>query len=102
VSRPERLPHEQVKTWLDSHDGWAAIDGHLLREYAVSYDSGLRATRAADATVVRIDHHPRVTIEFARLTVELWTHDRGGITSLDLELAEAFDAAVENEVGSVL
>ena len=49
-------------------------------------------TRVAFAAE-RLEHHPDWTNVWSRVDVSLWTHDRGGITSLDLALARAMDLA---------
>ena len=38
-----------------------------------------------------INHHPRWTNEYNRLEIILFTHDKGAITELDLELAQIID-----------
>lgn len=42
-----------------------------------------RAALAAD----RLDHHPNWSNVYSTVDVSLQTHDAGGVTSLDLELA---------------
>ena len=39
----------------------------------------------------KLDHHPDWSNVFSRVTVELSTHDAGGITALDFELAAEMD-----------
>jgi len=36
---------------------------------------------------------------YRRLRFELWTHDRGGLTQLDLEYAEGLDSIIDNDFG---
>ncbi|WP_243028681.1 4a-hydroxytetrahydrobiopterin dehydratase [Thermus albus] len=36
-------------------------------------------------------HHPRLTVEWGRVTVEWWTHSAGGITEKDREMARRTD-----------
>ena len=44
---------------------------------------------AAVATVAQaMDHHPDWSNSYATVTVDLVTHDVGGITSLDIQLAQ--------------
>ena len=38
------------------------------------------------------NHHPDIDIRYNRVTLALITHDSGGITQLDLDLARAIDA----------
>ncbi len=37
------------------------------------------------------NHHPRLTLEWGRVTVEWWTHSAGGITEKDREMARLTD-----------
>ena len=37
------------------------------------------------------NHHPDIDIRYSRVTLALITHDSGGITDLDLDLARAID-----------
>ena len=37
------------------------------------------------------NHHPDIDIRYNRVTLALVTHDSGGITRLDLDLAQAID-----------
>lgn len=39
----------------------------------------------------KMDHHPEWLNVYNRVTVTLTTHDAGGLTALDIELAEAMD-----------
>jgi 4a-hydroxytetrahydrobiopterin dehydratase len=40
----------------------------------------------------RMNHHPEWTNVYNRVSVRLTTHDAGGLTQLDFELAQAMDA----------
>ena len=40
-------------------------------------------------------HHPDITIRFTKVTVSLTTHDEGGVTELDIELAQQVDNLVD-------
>jgi 4a-hydroxytetrahydrobiopterin dehydratase len=41
-----------------------------------------------------LDHHPEWSNVWNRVTIDLVTHDAGGLTSLDLELAGRIQHAV--------
>lgn len=40
-------------------------------------------------------HHPEITIRHTRITLKLTTHDAGGVTELDVELAQRVDNLVD-------
>jgi 4a-hydroxytetrahydrobiopterin dehydratase len=41
-----------------------------------------------------LNHHPTITFTYAKVKVALTTHDVGGLTKLDVELAKHIDALV--------
>lgn len=41
------------------------------------------------------NHHPKIENEYDRVSLTLWTHDCGGITQRDFDLAQAIDALLE-------
>lgn len=58
--------------------------------------------RAAMAFVNRVadvaeslNHHPDISVSWNRVTLRATTHDRGGLTDRDFELARAVDALGE-------
>ena len=69
--------------------GWVVIDGPKLRR-EFRFDDFVEAfgfmTRCA-IEAERIDHHPNWSNVYSTVTVELWSHDVGGITDRDRSLA---------------
>lgn len=93
MARPLKLEAADVDTWLAAHPGWVR-DG----EKAVARGYKLADFGAAVAFTVRLgfiaekrDHHPDVLVGWGKARVLWTTHDAGGITRLDLDLAEATD-----------
>ncbi len=93
MPRPTKLDIAAVDTFLAAHPGWARVgDGAIAKAFKLPDFS------AALAFVVRVgllaekrDHHPDVELGYGRARVLWSTHDAGGVTVLDLELAEATD-----------
>lgn len=86
-----RLAREALQEALSSDPtlrAWAIRDGKLHREYRFSNFAeafGFMASAALRAEAM--NHHPDWTNVYDRVTVELFTHDSGGITERDLTLA---------------
>jgi 4a-hydroxytetrahydrobiopterin dehydratase len=84
----ERLSEAQLEEALEGLHGWRAGDGRLLREFV--FDDFIAAfgfmTRVA-LVAQSMDHHPDWSNVYNRVSVELHTHDQGGITGRDVELA---------------
>lgn len=94
----DTLETETIDTALADLPGWER-DGDTIRR---TYE--LAGFRAAIDLIVRIadladaaNHHPELTNVYAKLTVVLTTHDAGGITSKDLDLAAAIEAAASGD-----
>ena len=92
MTRPTKLSGVALKTWLDAHPGWSPEQGALVRSYHLpDYGSVIAlAVRIALAAEKR-DHHPELQLRWGVATVRWSTHDAGGITALDLELAQVCD-----------
>ncbi len=73
--------------------GWSLRDGKLHRElrfedFVAAFGFMSRVAIVAE----KLDHHPEWSNVWNRVVVDLVTHDAGGITALDLELARRIDA----------
>lgn len=92
MTRPARLSDTEIATRLASLPGWSVADGKLRREFRFRDFSEAFGFMARAALVAeKMDHHPDWSNVWNRVTVELSTHDAGGITALDFELAAAMD-----------
>lgn len=73
--------------------GWAVVSAKLHREYRFPdfvHAFGFMATAAI--AIEKKDHHPEWSNVYSRVTVDLTTHDSGGITAKDVDLARTLDA----------
>lgn len=100
MPRPEKLPDADVQDRLKRLPGWSLKDGKLHRE--LRFDGFPRAFAFMSAAALhaeRMNHHPEWTNVYDRVVVDLVTHDAGGITILDFELAgrmeDLADALIE-------
>jgi 4a-hydroxytetrahydrobiopterin dehydratase len=44
------------------------------------------------AAAEKLEHHPDISIRYAKVTLSLQTHSEGGVTKWDIQLARAIDA----------
>ncbi len=92
MARPARLPDAEIAKRLAVLPGWSLADGKLRRELSFRDFSEAFGFMARAALVAeKMDHHPDWSNVWNRVTVELSTHDAGGITELDFALAEAMN-----------
>jgi len=83
-----KLSDADISTALAQLPGWTHQNGKLHREYKFAdfpHAFGFMATAAP--SIEKMDHHPAWSNVYNRVIVELSTHDAGGITLKDLELA---------------
>ena len=45
----------------------------------------------------KANHHPDIDIRYSKVTLTLSTHDAGGITQNDIDLAKAIDTGPQGE-----
>jgi 4a-hydroxytetrahydrobiopterin dehydratase len=90
----EKLSNEAVAEALAGLDGWslASDGGSIARTFTFKNFSEAFAfmTRVALAAE-KMDHHPDWSNVYKTVNVTLNTHDAGGLTALDFELAKTMD-----------
>ena len=97
MTRPVKLDDASVQKWLAAHPGWerttAGAAGAIARGFKFDdFNAALGFVVRVGLAAEKRDHHPDVELGWGRARVLWSTHDAGGITELDLSLAEACDA----------
>ena len=76
-------------------DGWDRDGDEIVRTYEFeTYLGGVGFAAGAGGLAQEAFHHPEMTIGWREVEVRLTTHDAGGVTEKDVELAERFDELV--------
>ncbi len=98
-----RLSDAEISTALQELDGWSRDGDKLLREYRFADFVAAFGFMAGAALVAeRMNHHPEWFNVYGTVRVHLATHDAGGITRKDVELARAMDAIAGRSTSSAL
>ncbi len=93
MARPQKLSDEEIRTRLAAVPGWQVVNGKLHRELRFKDFVGAFGFMASLALVAEArNHHPEWFNVYNRVVIDLTTHDAGGITELDFELAAAANA----------
>jgi 4a-hydroxytetrahydrobiopterin dehydratase len=88
----EKLADDAISTFLSSNPGWERRGGALGRVYEFpEYSAALAFVVRVGIAAEKRDHHPDMRIGWGRVEVTWSTHDVGGITRVDLEMAERTD-----------
>ena len=92
-----RLSNEEIAAGLEALPAWQLQDGKLHRELHFADFSEAFAFMARVALEAeKRDHHPDWSNVYNRVTVDLQTHDVGGVSQKDLDLAAEIDRITEN------
>lgn len=87
----DRLDKAALDGALKSLDGWSLVnDGTAIaKKFKFKDFSEAFAFMARSALIAeKIDHHPNWSNVYNIVEVTLFTHDRDGVTSLDIDLAK--------------
>jgi 4a-hydroxytetrahydrobiopterin dehydratase len=89
---PVKLSPAEVQIALTDLPGWTLSKGKLHREYRFDDFTLAFGFMAASATAIeRMNHHPEWSNVYGTVVVDLTTHDAGGITKKDVDLAASLE-----------
>jgi 4a-hydroxytetrahydrobiopterin dehydratase len=87
------LSHAQISEELTKLDGWHHRGNALEKVYDKgSFDGSIAFVNAVANVANDRDHHPDIGVSWNRVTITTTSHDSGGLTERDFELAAAIDA----------
>jgi 4a-hydroxytetrahydrobiopterin dehydratase len=90
----QKLSADARKATLAKLSGWSEVAGRdaiarkfVFKDFNQAFGFMTRAALAAE----KMDHHPEWFNVYKTVEVTLSTHDAGGVTDLDVKLAEIMD-----------
>ncbi|MDE0090663.1 MAG: 4a-hydroxytetrahydrobiopterin dehydratase [Thaumarchaeota archaeon] len=90
---PAVLSEEEVMNATSGMAGWEVVNGKLHKEYLFdTFNAAFGFMTRAAMEIEKANHHPEWLNVYNRLTIDLTTHDAGGITSNDINLARVLDS----------
>jgi 4a-hydroxytetrahydrobiopterin dehydratase len=87
-----KLTKEELESAVEALPGWTVSHDKLHREYKFpdfTHAFGFMATAAT--AIEKMNHHPEWFNVYNKVTVDLTTHDSGGITQKDVKLAKLLE-----------
>ncbi len=88
----ERLGEAEIALRLGSLPGWERQGQHIRRQYSwTTFAEAIAFVNRVAQLAEQADHHPDILVEYTRVTLALSTHDAGGLTVRDFELAARID-----------
>jgi len=84
------LDDDQIEARLP--DGWERVDDEICRTYTFDdYLDGVTFAVDVGELAEAEFHHPTIEIGYEEVTVSFTSHEEGGITDRDVEMAELTD-----------
>jgi len=86
------LQQSEIETRLRSLPAWRIEGGELTRTFNFKdFRAALAFVNQAGDLAEEAGHHPDIDIRYNKVRLGLVTHDAGGLTGKDFELASAVD-----------
>jgi 4a-hydroxytetrahydrobiopterin dehydratase len=90
----KKIEGQEREAALATLEGWALAQGRdairkrfVFRDFSAAFGWMTRVAMVAE----KMDHHPEWSNVYRTVEVTLATHDAGGLTGLDIELAQTMD-----------
>jgi len=74
---------------IDLPTGWAGGNNYIYREFRFKdFLTAMGFLNGCGEIANKLDHHPKMTIDYNKVLVQTFTHDQEKVTHKDLELAD--------------
>ncbi len=91
----EKLSPDTIENELKSLDGWSVANGKLHKDFQFDdFNQAFGFMARASMHIEKMNHHPEWFNVYNKLSVDLMTHDAGGITQNDVNLAKILNSLV--------
>jgi 4a-hydroxytetrahydrobiopterin dehydratase len=90
-----RLGRNRIKNELADTGGWRLRGKQITRLFVFEdFADGIRFLNRVARLAENMNHHPDVDIRYNRIKLSLTTHDEGGLTMKDFNLARSINKLV--------
>lgn len=87
-----KLNAEEILSQLAELNYWKVVDGKLLKRFTFpNFAESLAFVNKIGEIAEKQDHHPDINFGWGYAEIFITTHDAGGITARDFELAKKID-----------
>ena len=99
MAQPASLSPSEIQQRLKALPHWRLENGAIVREYQTDgWPTTLMLVNAIGFVAEAANHHPDLSVTWARVGVKLQTHSAGGITDKDFSLARQIEAAAKDQL----
>ncbi len=87
------LSEHELQTALADLPDWRIADGALTKTFTLpGFREAIALVNGAAERAEVVGHHPDIDIRYNKVTFALVTHDQGGITAKDVDLARDIES----------
>jgi len=92
-----KLTEGEIETRLTKLDGWSELNDAIQRTFTFDdFASAMKFVNKIAEAAEKMQHHPDILIRYNKVTLTLTTHDAGGISEKDFNLAAEADNIAES------
>jgi len=93
-SMTNKLSDLEIHRALGGLPGWSRKGDVLTKTYSFArFADGIRFVTQVAELADMMNHHPDIDVRYTKITFTLSTHDAGGVTQRDLDLAKGIEQA---------
>lgn len=90
------LAAAEVTTYLKKVPEWEHEKKRIERVFEFDdFTEAIDFVNAVAEIAEEQEHHPDIDVRYNKVKLILWTHNKGGLTELDFQLAERIDTLAE-------
>ena len=88
-----KLGEQEIEQRLANLNGWKKAGNAIQKQFTLAdFKESMFFVNGVASLAEKAGHHPDITINYNRVTLSLSTHDAGGITGKDFDLAQRAEA----------
>jgi len=100
IGRPKKMSDGEIQAAVKGLEGWKVVGGKLHREYKfASFVEAFGFMTSGALVAEAMNHHPEWFNVYNTVKIDLTTHDAGGISENDLEMARRFEKLAAARAG---
>jgi 4a-hydroxytetrahydrobiopterin dehydratase len=87
------LDEPTIEAWLSAIPDWRREGNQIVRQLKLpSFADAISFVNMVAQLAEELNHHPDILIHYREVTLTLSTHEAGGLTKADFDLAKRIDA----------
>ena len=88
-----KVSQKEIEQFMSKYKGWS-LKGEILEKTFIFKDfkEAVEFVNKIEPIADSMNHHPDICIYYNKVIIQLTTHDVGGLTDLDIKLAEEIES----------